>query len=94
MTAEYQTLLVEHRGPVGWLINNRPERRNAMSETMREELAVAWMQLDADPAVKVIVHTGAGRDVEHAHGDERAAHGTSVDDDRTSGGTRGGKSQR
>jgi len=61
MTNKYQTLLVEQRGPVGWLINNRPERRNAMSETMREELALAWKELDADLDVKVIVHTGAGR---------------------------------
>ena len=57
----YDTLKVERHGPVGWLINNRPERLNAMSSHMRDEFADAWLELDADPAVKVIVHTGEGR---------------------------------
>ncbi len=59
--AGYDTLLVERRGPVGWLINNRPDQLNAMSSHMRDELADAWLELDRDPAVKVIVHTGEGR---------------------------------
>jgi len=57
----YETLKVERHGPVGWLINNRPERMNAMSAAMREEFAAAWQELDADPDVRVIVHTGEGR---------------------------------
>ena len=28
---------------------------------MRDEFADAWMELDADPEVRVIVHTGEGR---------------------------------
>lgn len=57
----YETLIVERRGPVGWLINNRPDQLNAMSSQMRDEFAVAWTELDADPDVRVIVHTGEGR---------------------------------
>jgi enoyl-CoA hydratase len=57
----YATLKVERRGPVGWLVNNRPDRLNAMNNEMRDELADAWLEFDTDPAVKVIVHTGAGR---------------------------------
>jgi enoyl-CoA hydratase len=57
----FETLVVERRGPVGWLINNRPGQLNAMNAQMRDELAVAWRELDADPAVRVIVHTGEGR---------------------------------
>jgi enoyl-CoA hydratase/carnithine racemase len=57
----FKCLRVERRGPVGWLVNNRPEVMNAMSWTMRDEFAVAWSVLDADPAVRVIVHTGEGR---------------------------------
>src|SRR3954452_20054811 len=57
----YDTLIVERRGPVGWLINNRPEQLNAMSSHMRDEFAIAWKELDADPDVRVIVHTGEGR---------------------------------
>src|SRR4051794_16660075 len=57
----FDHLLVERRGPVGWLINNRPEQLNAMNAHMRDEFAVAWTELDDDPAVRVIVHTGEGR---------------------------------
>ena len=32
-----------------------------MSAKMREEFGVAWKELDSDPAVRVIVHTGEGR---------------------------------
>lgn len=57
----YKTLKVERHGHVGWLINNRPEALNAMNSVMRDELASAWVELDRDPAVRVIVHTGEGR---------------------------------
>jgi enoyl-CoA hydratase/carnithine racemase len=60
-TSGYDTLLVERHGPVGWLIFNRPEVGNAMNHTMMDELEVAWRELDADPAVRVIVNTGEGR---------------------------------
>jgi enoyl-CoA hydratase len=59
--SSYATLKLERRGPVGWLINNRPEQLNAMSSQMRDELADTWLELDADPRVVVIVHTGEGR---------------------------------
>jgi enoyl-CoA hydratase len=58
--ADYETILIERAGPVGWLINNRPDSLNAMNATMRAELAEAWLELDADPQVRVIVHTGDG----------------------------------
>jgi enoyl-CoA hydratase/carnithine racemase len=58
---DYQHLVVERHGPVGWLINNRPEQLNAMNNAMRDEFALAWTELDADPDVRVIVHTGNGR---------------------------------
>jgi enoyl-CoA hydratase len=57
----YQCLKIEKHGPVGWLINNRPEQLNAMSALMRDEFADAWTELAGDPAVRVIVHTGEGR---------------------------------
>lgn len=57
----YQHLIVERHGPVGWLINNRPEHLNAMNGAMREEFGEAWVELDRDPDVRVIVHTGEGR---------------------------------
>jgi enoyl-CoA hydratase len=57
----YETLKLERHGAVGWLINNRPQALNAMSAKMRDEFAGAWTELDADPNVRVIVHTGEGR---------------------------------
>ena len=59
--SDFTCLKLERHGRVGWLINNRPEQLNAMNNTMRDEFAQAWIELDADPAVRVIVHTGEGR---------------------------------
>jgi len=56
----YQTLEVERRGRVGWLIFNRPEHRNAMNSVMRAELRRAWTELADDPEVRVIINAGRG----------------------------------
>ena len=53
-------VVVERRGPVGWLVFDRPEVGNAMNARMMDELEAAWLGLDADPAVRVIVNTGNG----------------------------------
>jgi enoyl-CoA hydratase len=57
----YETLKVTRVGPVGWLVNARPDKLNAMNARMREELADAWQELDRDPGVRVIVHAAEGR---------------------------------
>jgi enoyl-CoA hydratase len=57
----YQTLSVSRSGPVGWLVFNRPDSANAMDAVMMAELELAWQELDTDPAVRVIVNTGAGK---------------------------------
>jgi enoyl-CoA hydratase len=57
----YEHLIVERHGPVGWLINDRPDQLNAMNSAMRDEFALAWKELDDDADVRVIVHTGNGR---------------------------------
>jgi enoyl-CoA hydratase/carnithine racemase len=56
----YETLVVERRGPVGWLEFNRPAVGNAMNAVMLAELERAWVELDDDPEVRVIVNTGNG----------------------------------
>src|ERR687893_1120692 len=61
LMSEYEHLVVERHGPVGWLINDRPDQLNAMNSAMRDEFADAWKELDGDPDVRVIVHTGNGR---------------------------------
>ena len=57
----YETLIVERRGPVGWLIFNRPDSLNSHSLKMLEELPQAWEELAGDDEVRVIVTTGRGR---------------------------------
>ena len=57
---EYTTLQVERHGHVGWLIFDRPKSGNAMNAAMMTELEAAWLELDADPQVRVIVNTGNG----------------------------------
>jgi len=57
----YESLLIERRGAVGWLIFNRPAEGNAMDAQMLDDLESAWNELNADPAVRVIVNTGEGR---------------------------------
>jgi len=57
----YETILVERRGPVGWIIFNRPDRFNALNLPMFDELERAWTELDADDDVRVIVVTGTGK---------------------------------
>lgn len=60
MSSQYQTLRVERRHRVGWLVFDRTDAGNAMDATMLGELERAWTELDADPDVRVIVNTGAG----------------------------------
>ena len=57
---DFTRVEVRRDGPVGWLIFDRPEVGNAMDATMFDELEAAWLELDADPAVRVIVNTGNG----------------------------------
>jgi enoyl-CoA hydratase/carnithine racemase len=59
--AEYETLVVERRGAIGWLVFDRPDAGNAMNAQMMLELELAWRELDTDDAVRVIVNTGNGR---------------------------------
>ncbi|MDN3357562.1 enoyl-CoA hydratase/isomerase family protein [Actinomadura sp. DC4] len=56
----YRTLEVSRRGHVGWLVFDRPDRRNAMNAAMRDELRLAWTELADDPGVRVIVNAGRG----------------------------------
>ena len=57
----YETLIVEKRGRVGWLIFDRPESMNAINSVMGRELPLAWRELADDDDVRVIVQTGKGR---------------------------------
>ena len=54
-------VLVEKDGAIGTLTLNRPERMNAISGPMLAQLSERLLELDADPDVRCIVLTGAGR---------------------------------
>jgi E-phenylitaconyl-CoA hydratase len=45
---------------VGRVTLNRPEKRNAIDDATREELAQAFANFDADATIRVVVLTGAG----------------------------------
>jgi enoyl-CoA hydratase/carnithine racemase len=54
-------VLAENTGGVLLLTLNRPEKLNAWTPAMEEQFFGALAAADADPAVRVIVVTGAGR---------------------------------
>ncbi|MFZ0889231.1 MAG: enoyl-CoA hydratase [Candidatus Binataceae bacterium] len=57
----YETLLYEVADEIATITLNRPAKLNAYTPTMGAELIELFRQADADPAVRVIVLTGAGR---------------------------------
>src|SRR5215468_1320645 len=60
MTA-YKCLLYEVKDAVATLTLNRPERLNALGDTLRDDLLDAVLRATGDAAVRVIVITGAGK---------------------------------
>jgi enoyl-CoA hydratase/carnithine racemase len=57
----FETLLAEADGPIGHLTLNRPEKLNPLSTATLSELAAAARWFDEQPAVKVVIVSGAGR---------------------------------
>ncbi|MGQ9571647.1 MAG: crotonase/enoyl-CoA hydratase family protein [Dehalococcoidia bacterium] len=57
----YQTLLYEKAGRIARLVLNRPQRLNAISADLPDELERAVAEANADGEVRVIVLKGAGR---------------------------------
>lgn len=56
----YQTLLTEIRDRVNYITLNRPEKRNALSGELQEELSDALRSAEQDPEVGCVVIRGAG----------------------------------
>ena len=56
-----ETLLLEVRDRIGYLTLNRPEKRNALSPTLVEELKQGLTQLKVNDSVKVIVLKANGK---------------------------------
>lgn len=58
---EGEPVLVSQEGPVAVVSLNRPHTLNAVTAAMAAAYATAMRAADADPAVRAIVLTGAGR---------------------------------
>jgi enoyl-CoA hydratase len=56
----FEQLLYEEDGPVVRITLNRPERRNALSMQLSEELTAALELVRSSRSVKVLVIAGAG----------------------------------
>lgn len=57
----YSEILVERDGAVAVVTLNRPERLNAISRSMLDELTDAFASISEDPGIRVVVIKGAGR---------------------------------
>jgi enoyl-CoA hydratase/carnithine racemase len=57
----YETLLYDVKDRIATLTLNRPDRLNALNDVLRDDLYDAITKSAADPEVRVLVVTGAGR---------------------------------
>jgi len=57
---EYETVTLEKEGAVATLTLNRPDRLNAISPQMREDLRDALNEVREDDDIRVLIVTGAG----------------------------------
>ena len=55
-----ERLIAEKQGAIGWITFNNPARRNAISVDMWEAMPRVLDRFESDPAIRVIVLTGAG----------------------------------
>src|SRR6266851_4774055 len=56
----YSTILIDRTDGVATITLNRPQARNALDLVMRRELLTALDELEAEPAVRVVILTGGG----------------------------------
>ncbi|MEE9289990.1 MAG: enoyl-CoA hydratase-related protein, partial [Alphaproteobacteria bacterium] len=57
----FETVLVEKKDRIAWVIMNRPEKRNAMSPQLHLDMNDALEELAIDDSIDVVVITGAGK---------------------------------
>jgi enoyl-CoA hydratase/carnithine racemase len=55
------TIEIQSAAGVAQVTLNRPDKLNAINDVMRAELTTAFAAFDADPAVRAVVLTGAGK---------------------------------
>jgi len=69
--ADFETIQLDRKGPIGILTLNRPDKLNAINPQMKLDVAAALDQVESDDDLRVLVLRGAGRafcagfDLEH-----------------------------
>lgn len=58
---QLDTVSYEKDGPIARVTLNRPDKLNAMNETMHRELGEVWADVQADPALRAAILAGNGR---------------------------------
>jgi enoyl-CoA hydratase len=58
MSEAENPVLVEREPPLGWMIINRPHKRNSLNYQAWQRIVEATHELDADPDVRVIIMRG------------------------------------
>ena len=61
MAPKFETVRYETKGPICYIVLNRPEKLNAASDQLVEEVNDALFEFDADPDLHVAIVSGAGR---------------------------------
>lgn len=59
--SQYETVIYEVHDRIATITLNRPERLNAMNQTLKDELRTVWHAYKNDPDVWCAILTGAGR---------------------------------
>jgi enoyl-CoA hydratase/carnithine racemase len=57
----FETVRFEAKGPLCHIVLNRPEKLNAASDRLVEDVNDALFEFDADPGLRVAIISGAGR---------------------------------
>jgi enoyl-CoA hydratase/carnithine racemase len=55
---DQQTVLIRKEPPLGWMVMNRPQVRNALNLATWRAIAEGVAQLEADPAIRVLIMRG------------------------------------
>lgn len=81
----YGDITYEVDGPIATITLDRPDRLNAFTGRMMQEMISAFDEIDADDAVRSVIVTGAGRGF--CAGADLGAGGATFDADAQSGGS-------
>jgi enoyl-CoA hydratase/carnithine racemase len=75
-----ESILLEKDGPIGWLVLNRPEKRNALSLDLMNDMLIKLDQVTQDETIRVVVLRGAGQmfsaghDIKEMSGEDKDLH--------------------